>query len=62
MAGAWKRHRDFRLQDHVESKGCCEEINLKRGASARASGCFQALKKDPYEMGLRKGNVEIAEG
>ena len=41
----------------------CEEVGRKSGRyvipDARASGCFQAPKKNPHEMGSEKGNVKI---
>jgi hypothetical protein len=34
-------------------------MSMNSDRRVRASGCFQALKKNPHEMASEKGNVKI---
>ena len=57
--GLVRRYSDVRLADYVDPQGVARQCSGNVIADLRASGCFWALKKNPHEMGSKKGNVKI---
>jgi hypothetical protein len=57
--GGETRQGDFRLHDHVEGEEVARKSSENVIEDSRASGCFYALQKTPYQTDFKEGKVKI---